>query len=300
MEMNDNIQDELQTLSPLLAGIKEINVFKTPVGYFNQLSDAVFNAINSTGNITDTTTGNSSLTVPNGYFDDLANNIIQKIKTQQPATTNETGDGFSVLLNNLSKENVFEIPVNYFDSLSADVLSKINALENNTDELQHISPLLYSLHKENLGEIPAGYFDNLSAIILKKMANKTPGKVVTKAGRLSFIKYAVAAIFIGVISTIAFNYYNKPANIITNEFAALDSSIEKGKAMNETKFNETLNNLSQDDIIKYLQKTGTEADVNLLSSSINENIVPSQEEYLLNDKTLDNFITDVEAQQLNN
>jgi len=300
MEMNDNIQDELQTLSPLLAGIKDINVFTTPSGYFNQFSVVVFDAINSTGNINDTTTGNSSLSVPNGYFDNLAKNIIKKIKTQQPDTINETGDGFAVLLNDLSKKNVFEIPVNYFDSLGTDLLSKINSIENNAAELQHIAPLLSSCNKENLGEIPAGYFNNLSATVLKKIAGKRPGKVVTMAGRLSFIKYAVAALFIGAISMIAFNYYNKPANINTNEFAALDSSIEKGKAMNETKFNETLNSLSQEDIINYLQKTGTEADVNLLSSSINENIVPSQEEYLLNDKTLDNFITDVEAGQLNN
>ncbi len=295
--MNDNIQDELQAISPLLAGIKDINVFTTPVGYFDQFSVILINAIGSnTVNINDNTTGDSSLSVPNGYFDNLAKNIIQKIKTQQP----ETGDGFSILLNNLSKENVFEVPVNYFDSLNTGILSKINSTENNAAELQHISPLLYSYNKENLGEIPAGYFDNLSATILKTIADKTPGKVVTMAGRLSFIKYAVAAIFIGVISIIAFNYYNKPANNNANKFAALDSSIEKGKAMNETKFNETLNSLSEEDIINYLQKTGTEADVNLLSSSINENIVPSQEEFLLNDKTLDNFITDAEAGQLNN
>jgi len=300
MEMNDNIQDELKALSPLLAGIKHINVFTTPAGYFNQISVAVIDTIKNTGNINDSTEGNLSLSVPNGYFDNLAKNIIKKIKTQQPDTINETGDGFSVLLNDLSKKNVFEIPVNYFDSLGTDLLSKINSIENNAAELQHIAPLLSSCNKENLGEIPAGYFNNLSATVLKKIAGKRPGKVVTMAGRLSFIKYAVAALFIGAISMIAFNYYNKPANINTNEFAALDSSIEKGKAMNETKFNETLNSLSQEDIINYLQKTGTEADVNLLSSSINENIVPSQEEYLLNDKTLDNFITDVEAGQLNN
>lgn len=298
--MNDNIQDELQALSPLLAGIKYINVFTTPAGYFNQFSVAVFDAINSTGNINVTTTGNSSLSVPNGYFDNLAKNIIQKIKTQQPETSNETGDELSLLLNNLTKKNVFEIPVNYFDSVSTDILSKINTLENDTYELEHVAPLLHSCNKENLGEIPAGYFDNLSATILKKIADKNPGKVVSMAGHFSFIKYAVAAIFIGVISTIVFKYYNKPANINTTEFAALDSSIEKGKVMNETKFNETLNSLSEEDIINYLQKTGTEADVALLSSSVDENIVPAQEEYLLNDKTLENFITDVEAGQLNN
>ena len=295
--MNDNIQDELQTLSPLLAGIKDINVFTTPVGYFDQFSVAMIDVINNgTVNINDALTVNSSLSVPTGYFDNLAKNIIQKIKTQQP----HTGDGFSVLLNDLRKKKVFEIPVNYFDSLGTDILSKINVVENNIEDLQRIAPLLFSCNKENVGEIPAGYFDNLSATILKKIADKRPAKVITIAGRLSFVKYAVAAIFIGVISTIVFNYYNKPANINTNKFAALDSSIEKGKAMNETKFNETLNSLSEEEIINYLQKTGTEADVNLLSSSINENTVPSQEEYLLNDKTLDNFITDVEAQQLNN
>ena len=173
MEMNDNIQDELQALSPLLAGIKHINVYTTPAGYFNQLSVAVIDAISSSRYIDTNTTGNSSVSVPNGYFDNLAKNIIQKIKTQQPEIVTESGDGASVLLDNLSKENVFEIPVNYFDSLGTDILSKINAIENNTDELKQIAPLLNNCNKENLGDIPAGYFDNLSANILKKIALST-------------------------------------------------------------------------------------------------------------------------------
>lgn len=300
MEMNDNIQDELQAISPLLAGIKHINVYTTPSGYFNQFSVAVIDAISSRGYIDTNTTGNSSVSVPNGYFDNLAKNIIQKIKNQQPEIATKTVDGLSVILNNLSKKNVFEIPANYFDSLGADVLSKINATENDTDELKQIAPLLYCCNKENVGEIPAGYFDNLSAIILKKIADKTPGKVVAMSGRFSFVKYAVAAIFIGAISMVVFKYYDKPANISIHEYAALDSSVEKGKAMDDAKFNETLNSLSEEDIANYLQKTGTEADVALLSSSVDENNVPSQEEYLLNDKTLENFIIDVEARQFNN
>ena len=298
--MNDNIQDELQALSPLLAGIKDVNVYTTPAGYFNQLSISVIDSISDRGNININTISNSSLSVPNGYFDHLAKNIIQKIKKQQPETGNEAGKGVSVLLDNLSKKNIFEIPVNYFDSIGADVLSKINATENDTDELRQIAPLLYFCNKENLAEIPAGYFDNLSAIILKKIADKTPVKVVSMLGRFSFVKYAVAAIFIGAISMVVFKYYNKPANTSILEYAALDSSVEKGKAMNDAKFNETLNSLSEEDIANYLQKTGTEADVALLSSSVDENTVPSQEEYLLNDKTLENFIIVVEARQFNN
>ena len=298
--MNDNIQDELQELSPLLAGIKNINVFTTPAGYFNQLSVAVIDAISSSRYIDTNTTDNSSVSVPEGYFENLAKNIIQKIKNQQPEIATETGDGMSGLLDNLSKENVFEIPVNYFNSLGVDILSKINATENDTDKLKQIAPLLYRCTKENAGEIPAGYFDNLSATILKKIADKTPGKVIAMSGRFSFVKYAVAAIFIGAISMIVFNYYDEPANINIHEYAALDSSVEKGKAMDDAKFNETLNSLSEEEIANYLQKTGTEADVALLSSSVDENSVPSQEEYLLNDKTLENFIIDVEARQFNN
>lgn len=298
--MNDNIQDELQALSPILAGIKDINVFTTPAGYFNQLSITIIDAISDEGNLNFNSINNSSLSVPKGYFDYLAKNIIQKIKTQHPETGNEAGEGVSVLLNHLSKQNVFEMPANYFHSLGIDILSKINATENDTDELKQIAPLLYYCNKKNLGEIPAGYFDNLSAIILKKIADKTAGKVVAMAGRFSFVKYAVAAIFIGAISMIVFRYYQKPANISIHEYVALDSSVEKGKAMNDVKFNETLNSLSEEDIANYLQKTGTEADVALLSSSVDENSVPSQEEYLLNDKTLENFIIDVEARQFNN
>ena len=298
--MNDNIQDELQALSPLLAGIKDINVFTTPAGYFNQLSVAVIDAISSSRYIDTNTTDNSSVSVPKGYFENLAKNVIQKIKTQQPEIATDTGDGMLGLLDNLSKENVFEIPVNYFNSLGVDILLKINATENDTDKLKQIAPLLYRCTKENAGEIPAGYFDNLSATILKKIADKTPGKVIAMSGRFSFVKYAVAAIFIGAISMVVFNYYNKPANINIHEYAALDSSVEKGKAMDDAKFNETLNSLSEEEIANYLQKTGTEADVALLSSSVDENSVPSQEEYLLNDKTLENFIIDVEARQFNN
>ena len=298
--MNDNIQDELQALSPILAGIKDINVFTTPAGYFNQLSVSVIDAISSSRYIDTNTTDNSSVSVPKGYFENLAKNVIQKIKNQQPEIATETGVGMSGLLDNLSKENVFEIPVNYFNSLGVDILLKINATENDTDKLKQIAPLLYRCTKENAGEIPAGYFDNLSSTILKKIADKTPGKVIEMSGRFSFVKYAVAAIFIGAISMIVFNYYDKPANINIHEYAALDSSVEKGKAMDDAKFNETLNSLSEEEIASYLQKTGTEADVALLSSSVDENSVPSQEEYLLNDKTLENFIIDVEARQLNN
>ena len=71
--------------------------------------------------------------------------------------------------------------------------------------------------------------------------------------------------------------------------------------MNDTQFNDALNNLSQDDIANYLEKNGNDDDVAALSSSIDENTLPSQDDYLSDDKTLDNYLNDINnTNQTNN
>ena len=70
--------------------------------------------------------------------------------------------------------------------------------------------------------------------------------------------------------------------------------------MDDQKFDETLNNLSEEDIANYLQKNGTDADLALLTSSIDERIVPTEEDYLLDDKTLEKFLQEIDTKELNN
>jgi hypothetical protein len=72
--------------------------------------------------------------------------------------------------------------------------------------------------------------------------------------------------------------------------AILDESIEKGKTMNDQQFEETLQKLTAADIAKYLENNGDISDVATLRNSIDENNLPNEDDYILDEKTLDNFI----------
>jgi hypothetical protein len=63
--------------------------------------------------------------VPQGYFDTLSDNILSKIKAQQNIqTATEELSELSPLLAGLSKANLYEVPVGYFENLSAGITEK--------------------------------------------------------------------------------------------------------------------------------------------------------------------------------
>ena len=57
---------------------------------------------------------------------------------------------------NLSQQNVYSVPVGYFDGLAAQVMKRIKALEaiNAKEELNHLSPLLNSISILNSSTSP--------------------------------------------------------------------------------------------------------------------------------------------------
>ena len=59
---------------------------------------------------------------------------------------------------------------------------------------------------------------------------------------------------------------------------------------NEEQINEGIAKLSNSDIIKYLEATGNDADTEDFASGVAEKELPSQEDYLLNEKTLDTYL----------
>lgn len=69
---------------------------------------------------------------------------------------------------NLSKQNVYSVPADYFDGLAAQVMKRIKALEaiNAKEELNHLSPLLNSISKETPYSVPTGYFETLADNVL--------------------------------------------------------------------------------------------------------------------------------------
>jgi len=146
-------------------------------------------------------------------------------------------------------------------------------------------------------DVPENYFADLPGNILKKVKQQPGAKIISMPKRFSILRYAAAAVITGALAVGVYKYSNQPSvnSIDPVASAALDPSIEKGKVMDDKKFNETLNSLSSDEILNYLQRNNGEADIAVLSSSVEETSLPNEEDYLLDDKTLDNFLKDLET-----
>ncbi len=263
MENRVDILNEIQTLSPLIAGLDKVNVFTVPQGYFNSIAATVLACIN-----------------------EAENNLSSSI----------------------GKENSYQVPDTYFDTLASSIIDKIKLQESISDELKILSPALAAINKENVYEVPQGYFKNLPQNIINSL-QPAAAKVVYLQRRHSFMKYAAAAMITGAIALGVYQYADRPADntvIASTETAKadpivkLDPSIEKGKGMDEKQFNESLSNLSEEDITQYLEKNGDDADVAALSLNVEGASLPSQDDYLLNEKTLQNYLKDIETNKQNN
>jgi hypothetical protein len=288
METNNDLLNELKLLSPLIAAMDKVNVFTVPTGYFDSLSYTVLACINKAQNPITNHSVIINSTIPEGYFDQLASTILDKIKNEQ--TAKEETASLSPLLSSLQHHQVFEAPNGYFEQLTIDIKKSI---ENTSydDELKKLSPVLQSVQTVNVFEVPTGYFENLSNSILKK-AKAPSARIINFQVRNSFLKYAAAAIITGVIAIGALRYLQPTQSLNTNNtsLAILDESIEKGKTMNDQQFEETLQKLTAADIAKYLENNGDISDVATLRNSIDENNLPNEDDYILDEKTLDNFI----------
>lgn len=335
MELKKDIMDELNTLSPLLAGVPKVNVFTVPEGYFETVSKTVMTCLQDAEIVLPIPGLQHS--VPAGYFDDLADNILNKIKSQEG--TEDVTNEFSPVLLAAKNKATYQVPAGYFENLAGNILNRINVEEeiealstslakvrrlnvfdvpegyfNNSvesiiskvtektaaEETRHLSPMLYSIQNENVFEVPAGYFDSLAAEILLKV--KPAAKVVTMSRSNSFIKYAAAAMMAGVIAFGVYKYSDKPSTgtATTASVMKLDSAIVKGKNMNDQQFAETLGSLSATDITKYLESHGDITDMAALGISVDEAQLPDEDEYFLNDKTLENYLEKLNLTTLNN
>jgi hypothetical protein len=298
MENKNTIQEELTTISPLLAALPKANVYTAPDNYFEDFTTSIITLVSTTGFMDDVAKYNPSMQVPVAYFDQLAATILKKINIQQQTILHSDEAELSKQLKDLRSYNVYETPVNYFANFPAILLQKINAFEDDaTIEINIISPMLASLERTNVLEAPAGYFDHLPNLVLQN--SKPVSKVVAMQKRNLFVRYAAAALLIGAISVAVVKFTNKPSEI-NGQYASIETSIEKGIKMDNTKFDETLNNLTEEDIATYLQKNGTEADLALLTSSIEDGNVPSEDDYLTDEKTLEKFLKEIDTKKLNN
>jgi len=284
MNRSVDIVNELNEISPLLAGIGYTNVFTIPDGYFDSIAGTV---LISVGEVNSLATTNAD--VPTGYFDELSNKILGKIK----GTVANELEEVSPLLAGIIKENPFKVPEHYFEAIPAEVLAKLD-----TEEVE-LSSTLQEAKKLQAFTVPQGYFDNLGDEVLNKVQQQPGAKLVTMPKRRNIVlKYAAAAIFTGAVVLGVYKMANPGTVIIpANSTAVLAPAIEQGKALasDDKKFEETLGSLNEDDVAKYLEKNGSEADMALLTSDLDEENLPDQDDYLTDQKTLDNFIETINS-----
>ena len=211
--------------------------------------------------------------VPEGYFNTLNQLILRKASAQNPTLS---------------------VPEGYFESLSSNILNRIKE-EDALTELRNLSPMLYSVQNENVYKVPRGYFENLASVILSKV--KVPAKVIGIRSR-SIWKYAVAAVLTGVIAINSLLMFNKAdQQVAYNTLKAnpgMPSYIsEASKYKTEDDIKNAVASLSNDEIINYLQKTGTVADNEILNNEIDPKDLPSQKDYL-DDQTLETLLQQIQ------
>ncbi len=275
MNRNIDILNELNEISLLLAGVGNGNVFTVPPGYFDTLAGTVMVSVIS---------GSNAMQAPEGYFEGLSTAILSKI---EGTAANEL-QALSPLLAGLKRDNPFSIPGNYFEQLPAEVLLK-------TDET--LSAVLSAAKQVQPFTVPQGYFDSLGDNVLHRIKEQSGAKVIAMPKhRNNIFKYAAAAVFTGIVALGVYQFTNNSGNTVT---AALSPAVEQGKllASDDQKFDEALNGLAEEDIAQYLEKNGSVSDIAMLASGLDENDLPNQDDYLIDDNTLDNFI---EATSLKN
>lgn len=287
MENRTDILNELKELSPTIAAIKKVNVFTVPEGYFEYLGADIMMGIETENGLNQTVSAVAD--VPVGYFDSLSDSILNKIKAQETES-----DVLSTELISLTGKNVFEVPQGYFDSLPGSILAEIKTVdtEDAATEIRALSPMLYSIQNENVFEVPKGYFENLSAEVLDNV--KPQAKVVTMQRRTSnILKYAVAAVFTGVMALGVFKFTNKSKD----EFAVPQYVKDGLKVQN---VDQELASISDADIVKYLEANGTDVKTALVVGSTDNSELPSEEDYLLDEKALDTYLNSINVNDLKN
>ncbi len=246
MKGRSDILEELQLISPLLAGLPKINVFS----------------------------------IPTGYFDRLPNHILQSVQEQH---------SISFTVDNINKQPEADVPVGYFDTLADNILQKIKnqSLESTQAELQELSPTLSAIQKKNVWSVPEGYFNNLSEVIFSKIS-RPAGKVFSlkRYESFSMVKYAVAAIFVGVMAlgVLKFTGQHNDSNNLPSYVAA---------AQKIQNIDEEMEKIDDEDIIQYLEANGEDVDMGLVSNMVDDKSLPNEEDYLLDEKTLDNYLENV-------
>ena len=224
-------------------------------------------------------------TVPAGYFENLSEGILAGIAIEE---------NVSNIFSSGSVDN--DVPHGYFDTLADTILDKIKAQKiiSASEELSALSPMLYSIQNENVFEVPKDYFNRVAETTVSRVKLQQTKVVVMNRRSTMVIKSAIAAALTGVMALGVFKFTNSNTNGI-DPVVALGDKIAR-----ENRFDEELDKVTDADIVKFLEANGSDVKAALVASSVDENELPSQEDYLMDEKALDKYLNSINVKELKN
>jgi len=139
-------------------------------------------------------------------------------------------------LSSLPKETPFNVPAGYFDELDKKIMAFVSThpdYQTSSEELASVSPLLSSISKRPVYSVPKGYFENFKPGVEEKKGTK----VVSMTSR-KWLRYAAAAVIAGVILTVGFTAFNNSnKSSAGNTLSKLEKDVKK---INDVKSTENL------------------------------------------------------------
>lgn len=276
---NHNILNELKDLSPALAAIPRLNVFKVPEGYFETLPALLLLQASGSGK------NEPIQSVPEGYFDNLASGIMARIREEAPA------EAHSPVLAGIGNENIFSVPQGYFEGLAENIMSRIHMESANEvlAETYAISATVAGIGNKNVFTVPREYFNDLAGSVSSKL-EKQPAKVVSMNSSRKFFRYAAAAAITGLIAMTTVFIINK--NNAGGQTGVQVAAVKEAKQIiQNNSFDKEMASLSDADIVNFLESKGQDVDAALVASLTEDSkALPDADAYLLDENALDEVL----------
>jgi len=222
MTNDNNIQNELRDLAPVVANLSKNNPYEIPVGYFNSLAE----------NITA---------------------VIADKKIELPKADRQS----------------YTVPADYFETLSQTILLKIRHTELK-EELNEVAPLLNSISNKLPYSAPEGYF---AEVAFRAPQEEKTAKIISLRKVSKWVTYAAAASVLFILSSSSYMFIN-------HHLKGVDKSPTIEQRLAQLDDNELINYLNNDietvDQNTYNQASDTDAE------EINHLLINASDEELQN------------------
>jgi hypothetical protein len=283
MNPSINILNELKEISPVVAAISRQLPYQAPEGYFDTLPGIIQARI--TGGSLLPEVKENVYQAPQGYFDGLAGTILSRIKASEAASPKEELLYLSTVLNSLDKTTPYSQPETYFEELPGNVVSGIKAVDFVNEELENLSPLMSSLKNKQVYHVPVHYFDGIPGGVLERIKHEN-GRVVAITFRKRVLRYAAAAVIIGMMAAGAWMYADKPAREIVKTDITVAPAVDSIPAeLMKTLSDSELSGLADNPVL-------AEMDATDISSSFDELVSNDATDLLagMPDETLQQYL----------